>query len=215
VESAAKLISSLASLLWPLIFIVLLYKFFDPIKILIESARSRKFTIKVGGNELTMEEASEQQRVLVSDLQAKVSEMEKRAMSGHLHNSPIIREPVTSNKRILWVDDDPKYNSFVIAGLEDRGVTVITELSTDAALSKIEREAFDIIISDMGRPEGEHAGLDLAKKLKGLGVATPVYIFCGPWAAKNLSEQAKNTGVAGITSSATTLLSMLSLASET
>lgn len=213
-ESAAKLISSLASLAWPLVFAVLLYKLFGPIKMLVESARARKFTIKVAGNELTMEEASEQQRVMVSDLQAKVAEIEKRATVGLLENSPALQEPLRSHKRILWVDDRPKNNSFVIAALEDRGATVVTELSTDAALSKIEKEKFDIVISDMGRPEDDHAGLDLTKKLKDMGVATPVYIYCGSWAAKNLSGQAKNAGVAGITSSATTLLSMLPLASE-
>ena len=55
-ESFAKLVSALSSLAWPAIFGILLYKFYQPLKSLIESARGRKFTIKVAGNELTMEE---------------------------------------------------------------------------------------------------------------------------------------------------------------
>ena len=68
-EPLAKLLSALASLAWPVIFVVLIFVFFDPLKKLIESARGRKFTIKVAGNELTMEEASEIQRQTVSDIQ--------------------------------------------------------------------------------------------------------------------------------------------------
>ena len=64
-ESLAKLISALSALAWPAIFCYLLYKFHDPILTLIKSAQGRKFTIKVAGNELTMEEASEQQRKIV------------------------------------------------------------------------------------------------------------------------------------------------------
>lgn len=53
-ESLAKLLSALASLAWPTIFAVLIFMLFEPLKKLIESARGRKFTIKVAGNELNM-----------------------------------------------------------------------------------------------------------------------------------------------------------------
>jgi hypothetical protein len=59
-ESLSTLLSSLASLAWPAIFAVVIFKFSEPLKKLIESAQGRKFTLKVAGNELTMEEASEQ-----------------------------------------------------------------------------------------------------------------------------------------------------------
>jgi hypothetical protein len=91
---------------------------------LVESARGRKFTIKVAGNELTMEEASEQQRVILSDLQAKLVELEKRLGSGLATLQNPISAPPTSSKRILWVDDRPKNNSFFVASLEERGVRV-------------------------------------------------------------------------------------------
>lgn len=51
----AKLISALASLAWPLVAAVLLFNLYNPIRTLVESALKRKFTIKVAGNELTME----------------------------------------------------------------------------------------------------------------------------------------------------------------
>ncbi|KAG1226177.1 hypothetical protein G6F57_017095 [Rhizopus arrhizus] len=88
---------------------------------------------------------------------------------------------------------------------------VDTALSTDEAVAKIKTVNYDIVISDMGRPEGDQAGLDLTRQLKELSVQAPIYIFCGGWAAKNLRKQALDAGVSGITSSGTTLLSMLPL----
>lgn len=204
----AKLISALAALAWPIVFAVLLYKLYEPIRVLVDSARARKFTIKVAGNELTMEEVSEQQRAILTDLQEKVAEIEKQAPTAIARTST---ESQSSRKRILWVDDQPKNNSYLVAGLSERGVMVDTALSTDEAVAKIKTGNYDIVISDMGRPEGDQAGLDLTRQLKELSVQAPIYIFCGGWAAKNLRKQALDAGVSGITSSGTTLLSMLPL----
>lgn len=208
-ESAPQLISSLASLAWPLVFAVLLYKLFEPIRSLVESARARKFTIKVAGNELSMDEASEQQRILLSDLQAKVAELERIAATPG--PAAAFAEPSRSRKRILWVDDRPSNNSYLIATLEDRGASITNALSTSDALKKLAHESFDVVISDMARPEGEHAGLDLARKIKGSMPDLPVFIFCSRWAAENLQADALANGASGITSSATSLLSMLPL----
>lgn len=204
----AKLISALASLAWPIVFAVLLYKLYEPIRVLVNSARARKFTIKVAGNELTMEEVSEQQRAILTDLQEKVAEIEKKAPTAIARTSA---ESQPSKKRILWVDDQPKNNSYLVAGLSERGAMVDTALSTDEAVAKIKTGNYDIVISDMGRPEGDQAGLALTRQLKELNVQAPVYIFCGGWAAKNLRKNALEAGVSGITSSGTTLLSMLPL----
>jgi CheY-like chemotaxis protein len=213
-DALAKLVSALASLAWPLVFAVLLYKLYIPIRTLVESARGRKFTIKVAGNELTMEEASEQQRVMVSDLQTKFAELEKRLNTGLAPlQSPIGASP-TSSKRILWVDDQPKNNSFLVASLEERGAKVDIALSTEEALAKLKKTQYDIVLSDMGRPEGDKAGLDLTRKLEELNIKTPVYIYCGGWAARNLRDEALKAGVVEITSSGTTLLSVLPLSDE-
>lgn len=210
-DALAKLLSALASLAWPLLFAVLLYHLFGPIRTLVESARGRKFTIKVAGNELTMEEASEQQRAIVSDLQTKLAELEKRIGSGIVPLLGTISPPTTSSKRLLWVDDNPKNNSYLVASLEERGVRVDIALSTDEALAKFKTTQYDIVVSDMGRPEGNKAGLDLTTKLKEFRPNVPVFIFCGASAARNLRDEALKVGVTEITSSATTLLSVLPL----
>lgn len=208
-ESLSKLLSSLASLAWPVIFAVVIYKFAEPIKKLIESARGRKFTLKVAGNELTMEEASEQQRLIVSDIQSKLADLEKRLITSSKISLISEQVPIRNSKRVLWVDDRPKNNSFFVATLEDKGIKVDIALSTEDGMDKFRSLSYDIVISDMGRPEGEKAGIDLAQKIRGLNKDVPLFIFCGRWAAQNLREEALQAGINEITSSGTTLLSRL------
>lgn len=211
-DDIAKLVSALASLAWPVLLGLLLFKLQGPIRTLLESALKRKFTIKVAGNELTMEEASEQQRAIVSDLQTKLAELEKRLNLGTARAAPpIAAPPPTSGKRILWVDDKPKNNSYLMATLEERGVRVDTALSTDEGVAQFKKMAYDIVVSDMGRPESEKAGIDLTRKIKLIRPDTPVYIFCGTWAARTLRAEALAAGVAEITASGSTLLSELPL----
>jgi CheY-like chemotaxis protein len=209
VENVAKLITALAALAWPLVFAVLLLKLFEPIRALVESARARKFTIKVAGNELTMEEASEQQRVLLTDLQNKLAQFERGLAPQEAR--PALLEQKPSGKRILWVDDRPKNNSFLVASLEDRGVHVDTALSTEAGLEALKNGRYDAVISDMGRPEGEKAGIDLARKMKTVAPGVPIFIYCGKWGATHLREEALAAGVTQITSSGSSLMAALPL----
>ena len=211
-EPLAQLLSAIASLAWPAIFAVLIFMFYEPLKKLIESARGRKFTIKVAGNELTMEEATEIQRQTVADIQLKLAELEKKLTAGTSGALLMLEKPPRrSTKRILWVDDRPKNNSFLVASLEERGAKVDVAISTNAGMEKFRATPYDIVLSDMGRPEGEKAGIDLAKKIRTLNAQVPIFIFCGGWAARNLREEALAAGVTEITSSGTTLLSRLPL----
>jgi CheY-like chemotaxis protein len=213
-EPIAKLLSSIATIAWPVIVAVLLFKLFAPIRTLIESARQRKFSIKVAGNELTMEEASEQQRQIISDIQTKLAELEKRLT---ITNAVApIREfaSAPTSKRILWVDDQPRNNSYLVATLEERGFTVDIALSTKQGLENFTSTKYDIVISDMARPEGRKAGIDLARRILSLSPNVPFFIFCGSWAARNLRDESLQAGVTEITSSGTTLLALLPMTDQ-
>jgi len=211
-EPLANLLSALASLAWPAICAVVIFIFFEPFKKLIESARGRKFTIKVAGNELTIEEASEIQRQTVSDIQSKLAELEKRLATSTPGAFVLESTPSRISKRILWVDDLPKNNSFLVASLEERGAKVDVAVSTQDGIEKFKAIPYDIVVSDMGRPESDKAGIDLAKRIHKLNPHVPFFIFCGGWAARNLREEALAAGITEITSSGTTLLSQLPLA---
>ncbi len=59
VDQVQKLIQAIATALWPVIVIILVLKFRPAITAIVESAKSRRFTLKIGGQELTMEEANQ------------------------------------------------------------------------------------------------------------------------------------------------------------
>lgn len=210
-ESLSKLITALSSLAWPAIVGFALCKFHKPIQLLIESARGRKFTLKVAGNELTMEEASEQQRKLLNDVQIQLAEIEKIIEDKNDISFNAEARPSAITKRILWVDDSPKNNSYLVASLQERGHIVDIALSTKEGIRKFEDARYDIVVSDMGRPEDEKAGITLAKAIKSIKSDVPYFIFCGGWAARNLREESLSAGATDITSSGTTLLSRLPL----
>lgn len=209
-EEFSKLITSLASLAWPLLIAALLYTLRESIKNLIDSARGRKFTIKVGGNELTMEEASEQQLAIVTDLVKKIAELEKKIPKTteeiQIEMSASIRRMPQS---VLWVDDHPKNNSLLVAALAEQGVRVDIALSTDQGLELLSENQYNAVISDMERPEGDHAGIDLTREIKKLQPSLPVFIYCGPSRARNWRNDALQAGANEITASSSTLLSLI------
>ena len=84
---------------------------------------------------------------------------------------------------VLWVDDDPTNNRFIIDQFERRGVQVTMALNTAAALEQYSPHAYDLVISDMGRYEGTNgayiarAGLNLLEGLRARDPDVQV-VFC-------------------------------------
>lgn len=209
-EALAKLITSIASLAWPVIFLILIFSLFDPLKKLIESANGRKFTVKIGDYELTMEEASKQQRAILDDFAKKIAALEQSLPKNSIEFQTAISNTESNRfKHILWVDDSPKNNSFLVATLKERGIEIDIALTTNEGLELAAKNDYDAVISDMNRPEDDHAGIDFTKKLRARDRRMPIYIFCGGWAAKNLREEALKAGVTDITSSESTILGLL------
>jgi CheY-like chemotaxis protein len=95
------------------------------------------------------------------------------------------REVTTDDRAapILWVDDFPSNNAFLIQSLAQDGVRVREELSTSAAMKALERERFSVLISDLGRKEDGRedplAGLHLTEAVRSTGNQIPILIFAG------------------------------------
>ncbi len=214
------LLGGIASVLWPLLFILLVLKFSGSIQKILESWRSRKVTIKVGGNELTMEQVSEQQRHLINDLQEQFISIKNQIKSIEFKPTRETFESQTDEstsivKTILWVDDHPENNSQIIAQLEEIGVKTEIALSTTDGIGKYEERQFDRIISDMGRKESgkynEIAGLEFTMAIRKKDPNIPILIFCSRKAALAYRDKAKKAGANDITYSATSLLQALGL----
>lgn len=82
-----------------------------------------------------------------------------------------------TGKWILWVDDFPGNNVHQRALLENAGALIYQVLSTEEALSMVERRSFDAIISDLGRGDEPFAGMHLLTALRPRGYGMPYALY--------------------------------------
>jgi CheY-like chemotaxis protein len=186
-----------------------IYLFRVEVAHVIDSARSRGIRIKVGGQELTIDEASKQQGTLIADLQAQVVNLREAVLGAGL-NVPAAEaavEPATANDRsALWVDDEPKNNSYLIQLLIDSGVDVDLALTTADGLKRFAGRRYDMVLSDIGRPEGSGfnrtAGLTLLAEIRKTDRQILFVFFTSGRSAREHRAEAERLG-ASITNSAT------------
>lgn len=217
----AETLQAIASLLWPIIVIilicVLIFMFKPAIAAIIESAKSRKFTIKVGNNELTMEEASKQQQSMITDVQKQLLELRNKLVhNGKSQTFSDVEsniENIKQNSTILWVDDNPKNNSYAVQQLNDMKINVDLALSTTDGLRRFRQNKYPLIISDLGRREENFmnytAGFDFLKEIRSINPSIPFIIFTTSENVRIYMAQAKKLGVTLITSSWTEIVSFL------
>jgi CheY-like chemotaxis protein len=72
----SETISAIASLLWPLIVLAVLVVFRGPLAKVIRSSESRDFTIRIGGQEVSVGELHRQQVDMISDLQDQIANLQ-------------------------------------------------------------------------------------------------------------------------------------------
>ena len=239
-EYLSQLIDSIATILWPLIVIIILLSFRKNIQALIKSGESRKFSVKIGDMEVSMDELSKQQGEMIKDLQARINTMQKemvamsqptREAKGKLDSTGaretvpdvgaaafdigVDTDPFDDDiSSILWVDDNPVNNAFLIDSLKYQGIQVTNALSTQEGLEHFRRGTFDCIITDISRKEGglvanRQAGFELIREIRERNKEIPIFIYTAKF-DERLRHKAKESGATGITSSPSELLQMLS-----
>lgn len=110
--------------------------------------------------------------------------------------------------KVLWVDDCPDNNRYERQALEALGIRFSLATSTEEAMQRLDRDNFDVIISDMGRPPDGRAGYTLLDRLSAIGDRTPFIIY----AASNKPEhvrEARSHGAIGCTNNANDLFEMV------
>ncbi len=89
----------------------------------------------------------------------------------------------STSQRILWVDDNPANNAFLIAKLQEEGIEVTQALSTAQAMQILLTSdlSFNAIIADMHRTEeGKHrhnAAILLIKAIREAGITLPIFVY--------------------------------------
>ena len=124
---------------------------------------------------------------LKDDFEKRFSELLKDSS-----NKPV--EDDSQAKTILWVDDRPENNVYGREIFENNGIEVIPALSTKQALDILSIKTVSVIISDMGRKEGQREGYVLLDKLRSEGNKTPFIIFASSRAREHIEETIKHGG---------------------
>ncbi len=206
-DDFSKLVSTLIPLLWSIGAGIVLWRLFP---ILTKILESRSFTLKIAGQELTVQSTAEQFSAQIADLQNQVIELRKLVAAS---DAPMVpadatfaqHQPIPSIS-MLWVDDNPENNAWEVDQLQRRGIEVVIAKSTEEGLYIAEnRPGIRVIVSDMGRVEGgksnSNAGIDLLKQLRGRGSVQPFLIYTTGHRAKQHAADIKAAGGDGATAS--------------
>jgi CheY-like chemotaxis protein len=227
--TAARIIEAVGSLLWPLLVAVLLIRVIPHIPGVVadlrKAIRTRAFTVKVGGVELSIEDATEQLRRQITDLQTHLAaQLAQRddpgppAAPGAPPGAPAGAEagPAADQGRatVLWVDDNPDANALELAKLRDDGVEVLLARSTAEAMDVLSlRRGVRAVVTDMGRAEdGEfrsHAGLALLRQLHEAEQDQPVLVYTSARRVELDRQDALDAGATVVTASPTELFAAL------
>jgi DNA-binding NtrC family response regulator len=109
------------------------------------------------------------------------------------------------------VDDKPDNNRHEREALAALGLGITVCTSSDQALSALGTRTFDVVISDMSRPEGRRAGLDLLAAIRKTGNEIPYVVYAASASASDVAD-AKSRGAFGYTADPSTLLQLVAAA---
>jgi len=226
--TAARIIEAIGSLLWPLLVAVVLIRVLPHVPALVadlrRAMRTRAFTVRVAGAELTVEEATEQLRRQVTDLQThmaiQLAEQDGAGpppppAPGSAAGAGEAAGPSGGGRpTLLWVDDRPDDHALELAKLRDDGIEVLLTRSTAEALDVLSlRRGVHAVVTDLGRSEdGEfrtHAGLALLRQLKEAEHPQPVLVYTDAARAELDRQDALDAGAALVTASPVELLAAL------
>lgn len=213
---SAEFIEALAALAWPVLALVALALIAPVLRSIITQ---RAFVIRIGSFELSAQEASDQLLKQIEDLQKKLAALETAAAraapsaAGTLEAGTVAPPREEGGRpaalRILWVDDKPRNNAAIVAALENEGHRVEIAASTTEAEDRMARLRPDVVVSDIGRPEGRDAGVRILEALRERGDATPVALFTSARGASLYADRAARAGAITITDSPVDLLAAL------
>jgi CheY-like chemotaxis protein len=207
-----KIVEALSKFAWPVLAAVVIWKLYPGIRQIIDS---RGFTVKIGDMEVTVQQASDQIRSQIEDLQRALSAQPRLTEQSRVVDAPAPQASTGGVHRILWVDDNPTNNAYEIAKLTSDGFDVSQAPSTAAALGILQGGDLEVdaIISDMGRQEGgsydPDAGLKFIEEARKAGIKTPIFVYTTARHAARTRDRVAEAGGNGTTKSALELFEMI------
>ena len=208
-ENAATLLDGTVKLIdvliWPTILIFVLIRFGPELKGFFKELS--ELSLVVGGNGVTFKrQVAEAAAAMAAAAVARVdpagngsaaqaAQAVVTAVAGAVSPRTVRR---LANMRVLWVDDKPDNNRYEREALEALGIRFVTARSTQEAMERLQRQHFDVIISDMGREPDERAGYTLLDQARGEGYSVPFIIYSSSRDASHVAL-ARQRGAFGAT----------------
>lgn len=198
----------LAAIAWPIVLVGLAIAFYGPITKLL--AREDVSVTTPGGFSIAAKGRQAATNGLLTAAATRGDAMESSGtVEERVDVASAVRESLDRPPRLLWVDDHPSNNRYERAAFEALDILIDLSTSTDDALARVRRDGpYDVVISDMKRPEGDQAGYALLKALRAEGVTTPFVIYASSRAPEYFDEAVRR-GAIGCTNSPTELLQMV------
>ena len=176
-EIMVEVIKTFPSFLWFLLICVILFMFYDELKMLLNKLKG----VEIGDVKLSFEiEKSIDAAIKLAEKDPQWSEVvvpekDKVRVAKRASKDKILLD----GARFLWVDDHPENNNNERRMYQELGVFVDFAESTESAVAKIRNHKYDCVISDMLRGDNPKAGLDMLNELKKERFTLPVIIYLG------------------------------------
>lgn len=143
---------------------------------------------------------------LIMELSGRFSEINQEDIEngGSLRNKPY--NGGVSVYRVLWVDDKPRNNDYIINMFSERNISFDRVTSTDDAVKKLSKNTYSLIISDMKRGNSPDEGVKLLKIKNKMFPSIPLVIYSSPISLDGYWQDAINERADLVTTKTTELL---------
>lgn len=129
------------------------------------------FTARLSGAGRLLEKASKPRNA--EDTYPKPGRPERHAVLRRLEHAV----PYLDGGRVMWVDDRPEGNRYLIELFEELGMRVDLAVATDGALELLRLREYDFVITDIRRGGDDHAGADMIGVFRENDIDLPVVVF--------------------------------------
>jgi CheY-like chemotaxis protein len=183
-------------IIWPILILVLCIIFRGPISELIKPNPDQSMVVKVGPSGIEISRVASAAAAVAAGAAARAEQgqpVNQQVLANNLAQgieaSLRSGDVKTLKRKILWVDDMPSNNDYLIRAFQDLGIVVTTSTSTSEAQKELSDNKFNLVISDMSRPDDDRAGLALIKIMRELNVQTPIIIYAAKWASEHKGQE--------------------------
>lgn len=173
-----ELVKILPSVFWLLVAVIVVAIFQGPIR---HQLLPLVTGLKIGGIECSFVREAIQASVALAQKHGNWNVQVTEEQASMVMERASRHLGLLQKAKILWVDDAPDNNFNEIKMLHQLRTDVSTARSTEEALATMDKQPFDIVLSDLKRGDDAGAGLTMLDRLKESRPGLPVIFYVGEY----------------------------------